>query len=81
MLQTVRAEKVDEKNGVICIVSMFLSLVMVLKFSEKLKFLQFRADLIKKPKSIKTILIYASESSYQTLSENDMVYWGLSHRS
>ena len=81
MLQTVRAEKVDEKNGVICIVSMFLSLVMVLKFSEKLKFLQFRADLSKKPKSIKTILIYASESSYQTLSENDMVYWGLSHRS
>ena len=25
MLQTVRAEKVDEKNGVICLVSMFPS--------------------------------------------------------
>ena len=35
MLQTVRAEKVDEKNGVICLVSMFPSWVMVLKLSKK----------------------------------------------
>ena len=48
MLQTVRAEKVYEKSGVIC------------------------ADLSKKLKS---------ESSHYTLSENDMVYRGLSHRS
>ena len=27
MLETVRAEKVDEKNGFICLVSMFLSWV------------------------------------------------------
>ena len=31
MLQTVRAEKVDEKIGVICLVSMFSSWVMVCK--------------------------------------------------
>ena len=38
MLQTVRAEKIDEKNGVICLVSMFTSLVMVLKLSKKSAF-------------------------------------------
>ena len=31
MLQTGRTEKVDEKNGVICLVSMFSSRVMVLR--------------------------------------------------
>ena len=34
MLQTVRAAIVDEKNGAICLVSMFSSCVMVLKLSE-----------------------------------------------
>ena len=81
MLQTVRAEKVDEKNGVICLVSMFPSWVMVLKLSKKVHFLQFCADLSKKSKSVKAIYIYASESSHYTLSENGMVYRGLSHRS
>ena len=33
MLQTVRVEKVDWKNGVICLVSMFPFWVMVLKLS------------------------------------------------
>ena len=80
MLQTVRAEKVD-KNGVICLVSMLPSWVMVLKLSKKVHFLQFCADLSQKPKSVKAIYIYGSESSYYSLSENDMVYRGLSHRS
>ena len=35
MLQTVRVEKVDKKNGVICLVSMFPSWFMVLKLSKK----------------------------------------------
>ena len=35
MLQTVRLEKVDEENAVICLVSVFLSWVMVLKLSKK----------------------------------------------
>ena len=49
MVKTVRAEKVDEKNRVICLVSMFPSWVMVLKLSKKCNFLQFCADLSKKP--------------------------------
>ena len=81
ILQTVRSEKVDEKNGVICLVSMFPSWVMVLKLSKKVHFLQFCADLSKKSKSVKAIYIYASESSHYTLSENVMVCSGLSHRS
>ena len=35
MLQTGRAEKVDEKNGVICVDFMFPSWVMILKLSKK----------------------------------------------
>ena len=46
---------------------------------EKGHFLRFCADLSKKSKSVKAIYIYASESSHYTLSENAMVYRGLSH--
>ena len=81
MLQTVRAEKVDEKNVVICQVFMFPSWVMVCKLSKKVYFLQLCADLRKKSKSIKAIYIYTSESSLSTLSENGIVYRGRSHRS
>ena len=52
---------------------------MVLKLSKKVHFLQFYADLSKKPKFVKAIYIYVSESSQYTLSENDVVYRGLSH--
>ena len=62
MLQTVRAEKIDEKNGVICPVSMFPFWVMVCKLSKKMHFLQFCADLSKKWKFVEAIYIYASES-------------------
>ena len=81
MLQTVRVEKVNEKNWVICLVSMFPSWVMVCKLSRKVHLLQFCADLIKNSKSAQVIHLYASESSHYTLSENAMVYWGQSHRS
>ena len=43
----VRSEKVNEKNGVICLVPMFPSWVMVLKLSEKVHFFQFCADFSK----------------------------------
>ena len=69
------------KNGVICLVSMLPSWVAVLKLSKKVHFLQFSANLSQKPKSINAIYIYGSESSHYSLSENDMVYRGLSHRS
>ena len=84
ILQTVRAEKVDEKkkkNAVIRLVSMFPSWVMVCKLSKKVHILDFCADLSKKPKSLKAIYIYESKSSHYTLSENAMVYRGLSQRS
>ena len=49
MLQTVRVEKVDEKNGVICLVFMFSSWVMKesLNCVKKMYFLKFCADLSK----------------------------------
>ena len=52
---------------------------MVSKLSKKVHFLQFCADLSKKSKSVKTIYIDASKSSYYTLTENVMVFRGLSH--
>ena len=79
MLQT--EEKLDEKNGVICLISMFSSWLMVCKLSKKVSFLQLCADRSKKSKSVKAIYIYASDSSHYSLSENAMNYKGLSHRS
>ena len=80
MSQTVRAEKVDGKNGIICLVSMLPSRVLALKLSEKVQLLQYCADLSKKSNYIKTIYIYASERSRCALSENGtfyyvMIYW------
>ena len=63
ILWTVRSEKVDEKNGVICLAYMFPFWVIILKLSKTVHFLQFCADLSKKPKSIKAIYIYVSERS------------------
>ena len=79
--QTVRAQKVDEKNGVICLVSFFPSWVMVLKLPKIVHFLQICADLSKKSKSIKAIYLYPSERPHHALSENSMFYRGLSNSS
>ena len=82
MLQTVRVEKVDEKNGAICLVSMLPSWVIVLKMSKKYPFSAILCwPLMQKPKSVKAIYIYASESSCYSLWEYDMVYRWLSQRS
>ena len=81
MLQTVRAEKVDEKIGVICLVSMLPTWVMVCKLSKKVHILQLCADLSEKSKSVEANYIYASESSHYILSENFTIYNGLSHHS
>ena len=61
---TDRVEKVDETNGIICVVSMFPSCVMVCKLSKKWYFLQLWAELSKKSKSVKAIYKYATESSH-----------------
>ena len=79
MFQTFRAEKVDEKNGVLCLVSKFRSWVMVLKLSKKVHFLQFCADLSKKSKYFKAIYTYASERSRYALSENGIVYYAATY--
>ena len=79
--QTVRAQKVDEKNGLICLVSLFPSWITVLKLSKIVHFLQICADLGKKSKSIKAIYLYPFERSHHGLSENSMFYWGLSNNS
>ena len=42
---------------------------MVLKLSKKVHFLQFCADLRQKPKCVKVIYVYGSESFYCNLSE------------
>ena len=47
MLQTVRAEKTDGENGVICLVSISPSWVMVLKLSQIVYVFQFCAEFSK----------------------------------
>ena len=79
ILQTVRFEKVDEKMGVFCLVSMFPLCAMVLKLSKKVYFLQHCVDLSKKSKFIEAIYIYASERSRSALSENVIVYYALTY--
>ena len=78
---TNRAQKVDEKNRVICLVSFFPSWVMVLKLLKIVYFFQICADLRKKSKSIKAIYLYPSERPHHVLLENNMFYKGLSNSS
>ena len=75
MLQAGRAEKVEEKNGVICVVLMFPSWVMILKLAKKVFFFNFVLTSAKKSKHVKTIYIYASERSRYALSENVIFYY------
>ena len=77
LLQTVRAKKENERNGVIRLVSMFPSWVMVLELSKKMHFLQFCAEIRKKSKSINAIYIHAPEGSRYALSENGFVYYAI----
>ena len=80
MLQTVRAEKVHEKNWVIYLIPCFLPEVWSLNCPKNRNFLQFCSNLSKK-QSVKAIYIYASQSSHYILLENYMVYRGLGYRS
>ena len=79
--QTVRAQKVDKKNGFICLVSFFPSWVMVFKLPKIVHFSEICADLSKKSKSIKAIYLYPSERPHHALSENSIFYRGLSNSS
>ena len=77
-MQTVRSEKVDEKNGVVCLVFMFPSWVIP-KLCKKVHFLHFCADLSKKSKPVKAIYIYGSERYHYALSENGIVYYAMTY--
>ena len=83
MLQIVIAEKVDKKDGFICLVSMFLpelwSLKKCISLSKKVHFLQFCVELSKKFKSIKAIHIYAFKRSRYALSKNGIVYYAMTY--
>ena len=52
---------------------------MVLKLSKKVHFLQYCPDLSKKSKFIEAIYIYASERSRYAISENGIVYYGMTY--
>ena len=52
---------------------------MVFKLLKNTFFCNFLLTSVKKPKSLKAIYIYGSESSHDTLSENGMVYRCLRH--
>ena len=67
MLHTVRAEKVDGNDGVVCLVATFPSRVMFLKLSKTVDFLQFCVDRSKKSKSVKAVYIYEPERSRYAL--------------
>ena len=79
--QTDRAQKVGEKNGVICLVSFFLSWVMVLELPKIVHFLQNFANLSMKSGSIKASYLHPSERPHHVLSEISMFYRGLSNSS
>ena len=79
--QTVRAQKVDEKNRVICIVCFFPSWVMVLKLPKIVHFWQICADLSNKSKSIQAVYLYPSERTHHALSKNSTFYRGLNNSS
>ena len=69
--QTDRAQKVDERNGVNCLVSFF----------SLFQFLQICADTGRKSKSIKAIFLYPSERSHHALPENSKFYRHLANSS
>ena len=66
-------EKVDEKNGIICLVSMFSSRVMVLKLWKKVQFSQLYTHLNKKSKSIKATYINLQQFTKKNLSSKKFI--------
>ena len=56
MSQTVRAERADQQNGLVRLVSFFPSWIIVFKLTKIVHFLQTCADLSKKSKSIEATI-------------------------
>ena len=79
--QTVWVEKVDKKNSVVCLVLLFPSWVMALKFFRKLHFLQIFTDFSKTPKYVKAICILHLKVLTTHFRKIIWFIGGLSHRS
>ena len=75
--QIVRAQKVDEKNGVICLAFFFPSWVLVLILPKLCRFCNFLLMSVKKSKAVIAIHVYASESSSSILPENGIGYYAM----
>ena len=69
-----RAERVDEKNVVICLLIIFTPGVMVTEMSKMIYFLLFSADDSKKLVTVWVNYSSASGRSYFNLLENAMDY-------
>ena len=67
---TDRAQKVDEKNEVICLIIIFIPRVMVIEMSRMAHFFVFPADCSKKSVIVCVKHLNSSERSYLALSEN-----------
>ena len=79
---TNRAQKVDDKNGIICLVFFFSSWVIVLNCQKKIMhFLQICADRSKKSNFINAIYLYPFERPQHALSEKIVFYMGLRNSS
>ena len=70
--------KIDEKNGVICLVIMFTPWFMVIKMSQMARFLHFAGD-SNRPVTVWTKYLSASEKSRLALLEIGMDHWVLSN--
>ena len=69
-----RAQRVDEKSGIICLFIMFTPRVMSLKMSKMSHFFVFSTADSKKSVTVWAKSLSASERSYFALSENAVDY-------
>ena len=79
MLQTVRAEKLDKINWVICPVSMFPSWVMVFKLSKKVHFCNFVLTSARNLSLLKQFTYMPTGRLRYVLSENGIAYYTMAY--
>ena len=78
-IPTDRTQRLEEKNGFICLVIMFALGIMVIKMSKMAHFLYFLLITAKKSVSVWAKYLNKSERSHLALSKNAMDYWVLSY--
>ena len=70
-----RAQRVDEKNEIICLLIIFTSRVIVITMSKMAHFLYFLLITAKNQSHFGQNILSTSERSYSVLSENPMNSW------